>query len=232
MIISFSKKFIFIRPKRISGENLEYSLANSCNKEDIISYSRNDSILAKHSKNFYHYPVIKDTKYILKRFLTLNLLNQNKVFDFKHKFYCHMPFKDIIKSCYYKKFDLNDFKIFTCVRNPYEQMLSIYFQSKKYGSINFENYVIDNSLKYFNKIKKIIEPPKNVTYNFILRYENIEDDLLKAEKILDIKILKYYTKSNLNQSPKYNSQEYLTDKVKNLIYQNSKYYFDLFNYKK
>jgi hypothetical protein len=145
----------------------------------------------------------------------------------------------IEKIVEYKKLDrnlLNQYTIFTVVRNPYHRTLSDLIYNNLLNSNNtFDVYNI--LIKYFQS-KSTYDNHKIPQYKFLtlndIIYPNII--IIKFENISkDIKILEFMKHFNIYENKKKHNIDYdslLTVPVKELIYKHYNMDFDYFNYEK
>ena len=128
---------------------------------------------------------------------------------------------------------------FICaIRNPYNRALSLYqSQVKEPNVFDFEKFVIErignNSPMYdFTKLFEIKKP------DYIIKTENLYGDLIKIPFINESDlyrsgILKSFCDKQINKSnTQLNPEEYLTPRIKEIIYNISSDHFDLFGYEK
>lgn len=186
MIISHSKKFIFIKSNKTASTSLQVFLSQFLDKnQDIISKG-----LKEDNKKIYELSGIKNQDwafYPKKKFIEKILF-----FNKKKKFNHDTSIKDIIK--FYGEEMINNYYKITIVRNPFDQIVS---------SINWHNYyrkvyankselpvnkLIGNySKKFFQIEKERLLFKKKILIDQIIKYENMEKDIDKLLKILDLK---------------------------------------------
>lgn len=140
----------------------------------------------------------------------------------------------------YKSFPgIVDKKSFAFVRNPYDRIVSYYYHYKQKRSVgSFENFV----LKFIRDNKKLSAYPFWTNQNKWLTINGLicVDKIGRFEKLKEhfSKITKEYTGKDLyNKLPhKKKSQEkkdyktYYTTKTQEIVYQNCKKDFNMFNY--
>jgi hypothetical protein len=142
----------------------------------------------------------------------------------------HIAANKIKKYLGQKKF--NKYLKFCVIRNPYDKMVSKYFwvnkNSKKLSS--FKDFV-----KYYNVNNLDLHSINNNSVcDYYIRYENLEEDIIKLCKMLNIK------NYNINDIPKFKSQfrtnrkhysKYYDNETRKIVYKKCKKEFDLFGYK-
>lgn len=128
------------------------------------------------------------------------------------------------KNMYGEK--INDYFIFTIVRNPYDRILSFYFWSK-----GVRNQVFDK--KDFIKFVK-----KNSDFQYryiddsvhIIHYENLIDELKNIECLKGVVDFDNYPTLNASSNSKRNYNEILDKELKELVFNKYKKDFELFGY--
>lgn len=176
MIISHSRRFIFIKTKKTASSSMEVALGKYCSEEDVITPlpEEEENYRKQHyaygARN-YHPPL---TKWKVRDFL--RLLKGKRV-----GFYNHMAAKrcqeylpDYVWKGYYK---------FCFERNPFEKVISyIYFRHAQEldadGGSNVNAFVTDRLLK---TVKRggygLYTSNGKVIVDRIYRYEDLEDAL-------------------------------------------------------
>ena len=158
MIISHKHKFIFIHTNKCAGTSLEVSLASICGPDDIIGPVTLENLPADY-KHPYNYD--------------------------EEKFYDTMSAKEI-----YNKISTdwwNEYFKFSAVRNPWDRMTSAWFWQTR-GDTNrrdlstFLNYSDLKPISMFEQLSL----NKSVCTDFLIRYENLNEDYKKVCKLLKI----------------------------------------------
>ncbi len=125
---------------------------------------------------------------------------------------------------------------FTVVRNPYDRLVSIYFYNKQWMKIrtlnsdSFEEFVKSGEFKKFPPMYYTLTYKGKIFCNYILKLENITNDLEKMLKELKInKCIKSFPK--VRSSKHKNYLEYYKDReIINIVNEYYKKDFELFNY--
>lgn len=188
MIISHSRKFIFIKPRKVAGTSVEVALAQYCGSEDVITENVSSSEI-----------------------------DATTTQDFRRNdegFFNHMRSKRIKKKIGEKIW--NSYYKISIVRNPWDMLVSRYFWNKKnatprksvsevsaeilqhptqahlYGKLFFalkrtllhEDISPDDSFDTF--LKKLPHNASNTSYyfdasgkpycDFVIRYEHLQED--------------------------------------------------------
>ena len=227
MIISHSKKFIFIKTNKTASTSLQVFLSQFLDKnKDIISEG-----LKEDNKKIYELSGIKNQDWALypKKKLIQKILYFNKK---KKKFNHDTSIKDIIK--FYGEEMINNYHKITIVRNPFDQIVS---------SINWHNYyrtvyankselsadkLIGNYSKKFFQIEKERLLFKNkILIDQIIKYENMEKDIDKLLKILDLK-LKVKIQSLRFKSKVPKKINFLNKDQRKIIFKQAEFFFHNF----
>ncbi len=241
MIISHSKKFIFLRTIKTASSSIEIFLSQFCEKDDILTelfkdeekFKKKNNLIGKRNSN------IKLLSFKLKNIISLNFYKSKKL-------WVHDSLEKVLKSTIKKK--IRNYFIFTFVRNPYDWIVSYFFwdinlnknykkisisnMSKKNLIILFNKFLKNEAYFFFNTNKEIISHyPKNI---HVLKYENLSFELKKILIKLKIKRIRipinkiYFKKNNLKKDKK----KIIDKNAKKKILKYGKFFFDRFNYSK
>ena len=242
MIISHSKKFIFIKTPKTAGSSIEFYLSQYCGKSDTIT-----NLLKKEEKKKkkLKLPTAQNTEFKKIKVNSRTIKN----FNFIKKIYLkdHSGINLLNKEI---KINLNKYYIFAFVRNPYHLMASLfwwslyYYKVLKISSINKLNKrEINNLFKFFIKkecsywfkfIKDMIHNNNHKVH--IYKYENIFNDISKLKNILSLKNEKIkfneikLKKLSINRKTKL-KLKIDSDDAKT-IKEEGKFFFKKFNYDK
>ena len=187
-MISFKHKFIFIHIPRTGGTSIENSLLDySEDGVDWMSYvAKGDD---KVRKEIYDLVPSKKVMELCDK-NNFDLSNENN--SYKHLSYSN--YKKILGD------KINDFFIFSVIRNPYHRIASMYYGSCPYKKFNLEK-MWKSRLRflradsYFNNCKDI----------FLLRHENLKKDWKSLLSKLDLPLslpLKHLNKGMSTNFPK------------------------------
>lgn len=200
MIISHSKKFIFIKTNKTASTSLQVFLSQFLDKDkDIISKG-----LEEDNKKIYELSRIKNKDWAVKS--KKNFLERIIFFKQKIKYFNHdTSIKDIIN--FYDQNTISNYHKITIVRNPFEQIISSinwhnYFRTKyvNKNEVPVSKLIGNYSKKFFQIEKEKLLYKGEIFMDQIIKYENLENDINKFLKIkklkskIDIKNLQYKTK--------------------------------------
>lgn len=161
----------------------------------------------------------------------------HKNYDYERKHFSYRQYCD-----YYKVNNLNDYFCFTCVRNPYTWVISRYnFLIKQNYDEKFWKNHPDNSVKfayisndinnYINKLDKhnslpfpksqteyLIDNDNQINIDFILRFENLEQDYKTLLKKLDKEYIPLKKLNTLTEESKIVIRKWYKTDFENFIY--------------
>jgi len=138
-------------------------------------------------------------------------------------------------SDYEKQYNLNEYYVWTCIRNPWDRALSayLYWNNHKFQSSDFINFfsqphVYNSSLaSYEIKLRSIKGPAWGPEINFI-RYENLEEDFNKTCNRLKITGELPHLNDSILTTGSY--KDYYTPGMINIIAKHYKEDIDKFSY--
>lgn len=219
MIISHSKKFIFVKPRKCASETIERILSMNLDEKDITF---DDEKINLGSKMF----LLKNLKYNIKNFIGsvvfLKKKHFKKIFDYKYE-HEHLSIKEI-KQLVDKNIFNNYLKI-SILRNPINTFLSTCNERYSIDNISLNEKVYKYAKRFFevNQVYMINGVPE---IDFLIRYEKINDDfqaLLKLLK-LDIKFAEYIKTIHLNKKEDVNKNKF------NKVHKLNEYNIEAINY--
>lgn len=142
---------------------------------------------------------------------------------------------------YLKRFDqnVNDYYIFSCVRNPWDRAVSMYYFDITFGlvdNISFDDYI---TLKYNTKESYNILSFNEYVYHEgkylakdVIKFENLQEDFDKVCGKLSVPILTLKKICFHNKRPETKYQDFYTKlNTKNMVEEMGKDSIELFNYK-
>lgn len=149
--------------------------------------------------------------------------------DFPHS--QHFNYSDYEK---YLGEDLLEYHKFTVVRNPWDRVVSYFFNGAITNGLNFNEWIIDRYKNYnFVDYNRMYQPCiswldlKNLNQINILKFENLDKDFKNLCNILNINVSLKKINTN-NSRTKY--QDYYNEQTKNIIFNFFKEDIKYFNY--
>ena len=219
MIISHSKKFIFVKPRKCASETIERILSMNLDENDITF---DDEKINLGSKMF----LLENLKYNIKNFIGsivfFNKKHFKKIYNYKYE-HEHLSIKEI-KELVDKNIFNNYLKI-SILRNPINTFLSACNERYSVDNISLNDKVYKYAKKFLevNQVYLIKGVPE---IDFLIRYEKINDDfqvLLKLLK-LDIKLAEYLKSIHFNKKENVNKNKF------NKIHKISEYNIEAIDY--
>lgn len=205
MIISPSKKFVFIHIPKTAGTSISLLLSRFCNvPPDVITEYKD--ITHDAAKTFQFNNIFKGKK-ITK----------------------HMKFVDLKR---FMSKELKEFFTFTFERNPWDKAISRFLYAKKTNYLtknkikNFKEFLLHPTMK---SNWNFYGDSKNVLVDFVGKYETLNQDLMKISQRLNLPIPKDLPHEKKNQTRKHYSY-YYTSETKNIVYKQFSREIKFFNY--
>lgn len=139
----------------------------------------------------------------------------------------NVDYRDIFKhtslDVYSKYYNLDDYLIFTSIRNPWDRMLSLcFFYSGKFDKVHFKRY-----LRSARTTHDYMTVNGKVYLDNIIRYEQIEYDFNKITKKLGLPDI---TIPHMNSRKHDSYKEYYDEETIELVYSKFKIDIDRFGY--
>lgn len=190
MIISHSRKFIFVKTLKTAGTSLEMALSKHCTDGDVLTPLIPDEerlrreVAGIGAQNFYRGLEEYDLRGKLKY-----LLLGRRAFKFGE----HMPAWQIRRQVGEEVW--NSYYKFTVVRDPFDRCVSRYYYTKKYFDDAKEVEVWDrNSFDQFlryhaeliNENWRMYTEKDRVIMDFVIRYEDLERDLATVSRSIGL----------------------------------------------
>lgn len=253
MIYLKSRKLLFIKPLKTASTSLEIALSCNATSDDIVTpISLSSELLRLKMKGQIAINYLENSSDInyRKKIILIEKLckllpnikpeNFDRFFKIFYKtrgkrvFFNHIKPEEIARI--QGEDFLTDSFIVTMCRHPYEVLVSrIYWEKWK------KQRVSEFDMK--SEIDKMLElPALNYDYyfyqdkylpNFVIRYENLNDDLRELENKFNLKLIENMplTKNDVRSSKK-PAYEVLTDEQKEVCFEKNKKIFECFGYEK
>ncbi|MBB3142613.1 hypothetical protein [Halomonas organivorans] len=235
-IISFEKKFIFLKTRKVAGTSVEAVLRNYVGDDDIVPavtprdelysaangcYSKN--YLLDRSKESVYTGLVLDGRFEdATKFLSLE----------KKLASSHMTYERIEKILSSRGLDIADFYTFTIDRHPYSWVLSnCLYDNKKYNVHGEKLLEVDEGLvnekarKFLSRsdVRSLINwsmytRDDVVMVDRVAKYENINRDLAEILSEVGLGGSKVELPDMKNNARHFNAFEILDDDVKDQVY--------------
>lgn len=232
MILSHTKKFIFIKTRKVSGTSMEISLSQFCGGDDIITPISYEDELVRLDLGGVLPQNYGDPKEEQFRQLIRERRGDNPKTRHKGKFYNHIPAVEVRDFTGQALWD--EYFTFSMERHPYDKVIShVYFHARRKENWDFEK-----------ELKRILKKGYYVSYpvysegtqpivDFIVNYENLQEDLAKLSGKLGFDVAEHYPKTKHTYRPdRRPGREVLSDEAKDIIYENCKVEFDALGFER
>ena len=201
MIISHKHKFIFIHTNKCAGTSIEVSLTSICGSDDIIG-----PVTLENLPPDYKHPENYD----------------------KNKFEDTMSAEGIKSNIPLEYWE--EYTKFSVVRNPWDRMISAWFWQTRNDSRDLSIFLSQPALSPISMSEQLTVNDSICT-DFLIRYENLNDDYKKVCKLLKISPVKLpYAKSGYKPKDAHYTK-YYDGYTKNIIETKFKDDINNFGYK-
>ena len=237
MIISYYKKFVYLRTIKVASSSLEFYLSEFCENEDIITPLDYEE---EKLKKKYNFPLTQNNK--LKKFsLSIKNILRFKIYSNK-RIHEHSSIDQISSKKIKQK--ISNFFFFTFVRNPFDWIVSyfwwyLYHNDKKsvsyLNSLNskkinflFKKFMKNESKFFFNSNKNIV-----TSRNFkikVFKLENFQKSIKFIKKKLNLKNEKKKIDDLKLKSLKIKKKIKLDVEDVDMILRNGSFFFETFKY--
>ena len=160
MIISHKHKFIFIHTNKCAGTSIEVSLTSICGSDDIIG-----PVTLENLPPDYKHPENYD----------------------KNKFEDTMSAEEIKSNIPLEYWE--EYTKFSVVRNPWDRMISAWFWQTRNDNRDLLIFLSQPALRPISMSEQLTVNDSICT-DFLIRYENLNDDYKKVCKLLKISPVK------------------------------------------
>jgi hypothetical protein len=239
MIVSFAHNYIFIKSRKTSGTSMEIALASTAGPDDVITPLATEDELTRHElypdalpRNFSDSPKLEEEyrdAVRARNIKAIKRLRKEKMLD-HFKLYNHSSAKrarKFLEDAFWKR----AFK-FTIERHPYEKAVSMAWF--RLGDRSFDSVIEDviDGGKYRNY--DLYADNGSVLADFIMRYENFEEDAKKIEASLPgVEILARYPSAKGGYRPdRKPAAETLNQEQKERVQERCSEEFDLMGYQR
>ena len=197
------------------------------NNEEDMRYSFNQVV----PRNFKGSYLIEFYRYLRQIFIFLREKIRNEINRFSNRpylkfikpvrsylFYDHMKLTELKKIISKDIYD--GYTKIAVVRNPFDQAISDFFDMKYRPEheelIDFEHYLEIRSKKFFIKNMLKITESKKISLDFVIRYENLQEDLTKLcnKKKIPLECINELKKINIHKVKKDREKVILNDDQK------------------
>ena len=201
MIISHKHKFIFIHTNKCAGTSIEVSLTSICGSDDIIG-----PVTLENLPPDYKHPENYD----------------------KNKFEDTMSAEGIKSNIPLEYWE--EYTKFSVVRNPWDRMISAWFWQTRNDNRDLSIFLSQPTLRP-TSMSEQLTVNDSICTDFLIRYENLNDDYKKVCKLLKISPVKLpYAKSGYKPKDTHYTK-YYDGYTKNIIETKFKDDINNFGYK-
>lgn len=232
MILSHSRKFIFIKTRKVSGTSMEISLSKFCGEQDVItpiSYEDELVRLDAGGRLPQNYGDPKEQQF---RDLIRERKTDVRRVSHKGQFYNHVPAVDVRAAVGNAVW--NEYFTFSMERHPYEKVISLVY----YHARNKKNWNFDKELKRVLKKDNYVNYPvysdgEARIVDYIVNYERLEDELVSLGERLGFDLASSYPKTkHKHRSDRRPARELLSDTAKEEIYRKCRVEFEALGFER
>lgn len=238
MIISYSKKFVYLRTIKVASSSLEFYFSQFCGSEDIITPldSNEEKIKQKYGLPISQNNTYKSFSLSIKNIFKLNLYSNKRIHE--HSSLDQLPTVKVK--------NIKNFFCFTFIRNPFDWIVSYFWwhlHHHKKKNISYINNLSSKKISFFFK-----QFMKSECENFfesnkdIISSKNVKIKVFKLEQLeKNIKIIKKKLKFK-NEKIKIYDLNFKSLRIKKkikldledikIIFNTGSYFFDNFKYSK
>ena len=248
VLVSHKHKFIYLKNYKVGGTSVEHFFSKYCvNPESSFEYQ--DSVS---HRNFWRDGEGDNTgDEHLDDYGIVGKVNG----DGREVWWCHSPVEtvkeefSVNESLGLEKFE--EYLKFCVIRNPYDKMVSLYFWQTKHPlgqnfltktggteewrntSITFKEFIRLSPVGECNNLKSVHGIEGESVCDYFIRYENLEEDIIKLCEILnlpdyDINDLPHLKGGVRPRDTSY--RDYYDEETKQKVYENHKEEFEMFGY--
>ncbi len=186
MIISYSRRFIFLKTQKTAGSSVEIALSTLCGPQDVLTNLSSDEEALRLARGRGCQNIEIPAQYRpwwSKAALEFTGLRQVR---YARNYRSHMPAGEIRKRMDPTLFDA--FRKFTIVRNPWDREVSLYYwdaRSRK-NPAEFADFVRRRSTDFERKTFNLFAIDGEVVATGVLRYETLSADYERFVRSLGV----------------------------------------------
>lgn len=207
MIVSISKKFIFIKTRKCGGTSIQNTLLPYCDKNDFVTLGF-DNLITKRISPIEEFSKLSDVRKRLK-------IDTSDYYKFG---FVRNPYS-IVLSRYFYQIKMGRIKGPTNKENFNLWCKDVYFK----GGLN-HNFMSD---KYSNFLFDIHNEP---IVDFIGKLENLEEDFKVVKTKLNLDTNLTVRKDNISNNNKTHYSEWMSDETKELVKKFFEFELEYFGY--
>jgi len=232
MILSHTRKFIFIKTRKVSGTSMEISLSQFCGEGDIITPISYEDELVRLDLGGVLPQNYGDPKEQQFRDLIMARRADNPKTRHKGQFYNHVPAVEVREYVGQQVWD--EYFTFSMERHPYDKVVShVYFHARRKENWDFEKELKRILKKGYYVSYPIYSDGETPIVDFIVNYEKLQEDLAKLSDELGFDVAKHYPQTKHTYRPdRRPGRELLSDEAKDIIYEHCKVEFDALGFER
>jgi chondroitin 4-sulfotransferase 11 len=205
----FEKKFIFVHPPKCAGSSVRMVLRDEYNSYHGSPREPQCGIIPNHNHNSSYQPF---PKIISKRWTSAHwTLNQ---------------WVDYIKRTHnLTSFDKKEWFIFGVVRNPFDRVVSFYHHILKHRpkfNLEFDEWIktltSETVFTQRENFLNMFEYDQQISCDYIIRQENIENDVKGLVERLNIQDYKLQHVKHNTERSEYNYRKFYNDETKQIVH--------------
>lgn len=239
MIISHTKKFVFLRTGKTASSSIEVYLSQFCSAEDILTPLGNfgsddeDEFKKIHNLRMNQNYIIKKRSYGIKNFLNFNFYN-------KIHLNAHDPINKVLKSEIRNK--IKNYFFFCFVRNPFHWIVRSFLwhiyinnnrdiswiKSLSHNDVTglFKSFLDNYSFAYFKHQEKIVSNDKVNIHVF--KYEELAKNIKLIKNKLKIDKEKILLENIKFKKLKIDKKVNIDKEDEKIIFKNAEFFFENF----
>jgi len=232
MILSHSRKFIFIKTRKVSGTSMEISLSQFCGGDDIITPISYEDELVRLDLGGCLPQNYGDPKEQQFRDLIKARRADNPKPRHKGQFYNHVPAVEVREFAGQEVWD--EYFTFSMERHPYDKVVShVYFHARRKSNWDFDKELKRILKKGYYVSYPVYSDGETPIVDFIVNYEKLQEDLARLSAKLGFDVAEHYPQTKHTYRPdRRPGREVLSDEAKEVIYEQCKVEFDVLGFER